>query len=43
MGLCKNLRNFDKDLIVKARLLKRSLSKTEGLVGCSQYAVVKIY
>ncbi|KAK3573842.1 hypothetical protein QTP86_032881 [Hemibagrus guttatus] len=43
MGKCKDLSEFDKDQIVMARRLDQSISKTAGLVGCSQSAVVRIY
>ncbi|KAK3528122.1 hypothetical protein QTP86_023845 [Hemibagrus guttatus] len=43
MGKHKDLSEFDKGQIVKARQLDQSLSKTAALVGCSRPAVVSIY
>ena len=41
MGKRKDLSDFGKGQIVMARGLGQSISKTTGLVGCSQYAVVR--
>lgn len=43
MGRRKDLSLFDKDQIVMARRLGRSISETARLVGCSRAAVVRIY
>ncbi|MCI4382235.1 hypothetical protein PGIGA_G00012650 [Pangasianodon gigas] len=43
MGKRKDLSDFDEGQIVMSRRLGQSVSKAAGLVGCSQYAVVRTY
>lgn len=42
-GKCKDLNEFDKGLIAKARRLGQSICKTAAVVRCSLSAVVSIY